>query len=517
MSAFEEFERNFGQAHRQFSSSDDKQSDNSSDAGEHWRDPDWSLLDDRRGDLPEFPVDVLSNAFRAWLMLAARGAGVGPDQVVIPLLTVASTLVGASRVVMASRSWPEQLALWTSVVGFSGSGKTPGLNVTLRALAAIERDRKSKIGALKRSHELRVQTAKEAAKKWKTEVAAAVEEGRPAPEMPSEAVEPGEFVQPRLSVTNTTIERLPALLQARPSGFAAIYDELAGLFSNMGRYSNGSDREFWLEAWNGQRYVVERQGRPAIEINHLLVGLTGGLQPDKLASSFKGDCDGMYARFLFSWPREPAYQPLSNDVDEVDPAFQNALARLADLPQIEDDHLVKRSIWLSDEAIAEFEQFRQMVFSLREALDGREREWSAKGPSQVLRLAGTLCLLEWAMTGAIEEPQHIDLQYMRAAIRTWSEYFLPHARAALRQIGLTDRHANVRRVLRWARAQGRRVVSREDVRREALAQYLDATQTQNVIDGLVTAGWLRDVSDQKSGPGRKARRWAINPALWRTN
>jgi hypothetical protein len=25
-----------------------------------WDDPDWSVLDDRRGDLPEFPVDTLS-------------------------------------------------------------------------------------------------------------------------------------------------------------------------------------------------------------------------------------------------------------------------------------------------------------------------------------------------------------------------------------------------------------------------------------------------------------------------
>ena len=515
MSTFcEEFERNFEQVQRQFSSGDDKQDNNSHDTGEPWSDPDWSLFDDRRGDLPEFPVDVLSKPLRYWLLPAARGAGVRPDHVVIPLLTVASTLVGASRLIRASRSWAEPLALWTSVVGFSGSGKTPGLNVTLRALAAIERDRKAKLGKLRRAHELRVETAKAAAKKWKAEVAVAVEEGRPAPEMPPEAVEPGEFILPRLAVTNATIERLPALLQARPSGLAAIYDELAGLFLNMARYSNGSDREFWLQAWNGQRYVVERQGRPAIEIDHLLIGVTGGLQPDKLAASFKGDCDGMYARMLFGWPAEPAYQALSNDVDELDPKFQNALARLADLPEIEDGHLVRRSIRLSDEASAEFEQFRESMYRRREALDGREREWFAKGPGQVLRLAGTLCLLDWAMAGHAEEPQQIDAGFLRAAIRLWREYFLPHARAALRQIGLTDQHANARRVLRWARTEGRHTLSREDVRRDALAQYLDAEQTQKLINGLAAAGWFREVSNQKTGRGRPARRWVVNPQLW---
>jgi hypothetical protein len=259
MTALEDFERKFDQAQRQFSSGDDKQGDNSHNAGEHWPDPDWSLFDDRRGDLPEFPVDMLSKALRDWLVPAARGAGVGPDQVFIPLLTVASTLVGASRPVQPSRSWTEHLALWTSVVGFSDSGKTPGLNVTLRALAAIERDRKSKLGELRRAHELRAEIAKAAAKKWKAEVAVAVEEGRPAPEMPPEAAGPGEFVSPRLSVTDATIERLTALLQARPSGLAAIYDELAGLFSNMGRYSNGSDREFWNRRGTGS--AVSSSGR----------------------------------------------------------------------------------------------------------------------------------------------------------------------------------------------------------------------------------------------------------------
>ena len=56
--------------------------------------------------------------------------------------------------------------------------------------------------------------------------------------MPREAIDPGEFIVPRLAVTDVTIERLAGLLQARPGGLAVICDELAGLFSNMARYSN---------------------------------------------------------------------------------------------------------------------------------------------------------------------------------------------------------------------------------------------------------------------------------------
>jgi hypothetical protein len=32
-----------------------------------WGEPDWSLLDDRRGQLPEFPIEALSQACREWV------------------------------------------------------------------------------------------------------------------------------------------------------------------------------------------------------------------------------------------------------------------------------------------------------------------------------------------------------------------------------------------------------------------------------------------------------------------
>ena len=67
-------------------------------------------------------------------------------------------------------------------------------------------------------------------------------------------------------------------------------------------------------------------------MDHLLVGITGGFQSDKLARSFEGDADGMYARFCFCWPEEPPYQPLTNDVAEIEPEIINALNRIINLP-----------------------------------------------------------------------------------------------------------------------------------------------------------------------------------------
>jgi hypothetical protein len=491
-----------------------------------WDDPDWTLLDDRRGKLPDFPVDVLTPAWQEWLLRACHGAGVRPEHVAVPLIGVASSLIGTARRVRASTSWSEPMTLWTCVVADSGDRKTPGLNVARRALDLIEKNNSAATSAKRLAHATLAQKAKEVIKHWKQDREAALKASPPRepPPIPTEAIDPGNFIEPLLYATDPTIERLAALLQARPHGMVLIRDELAGLFANMSRYSGGSDRPFWLEAWNGGRHVVERVSG-SIAIEHLLVGVIGCFQPDKLARSFAGDEDGMYGRFLYAWPSAPDYRPLTNEAAEVEPELQSALTALIRLPSEDvEGAFTPQTICLSDGAIAEFEGFRKWVDNTKRGLDGHERQWLVKGETVVLRLAGTLAYLAWAIslgapptngldgiTGALE-PKTIDEQFMTAAIRLWLDFFWPHARAALRLIGSSDRHREARRVLRWIKVHGKREVSREDIRREALGQKLDAEQTQGLLDSLEKAGWMK--KDTTKTGGRSKHRWTINPRLF---
>ena len=233
---------------------------------------------------PNFPPKCLSPECREWVVQAAHGAGVTAAHVAVPLIGIASALIGTARRVQAARSWTQPCTLWAAVVGFSGSGKTPGLDTVKRALAMIERTQKAKITDMQHEHEAKVEAAKAARALWKKEVeeaasGAVVELDKyrstksAAPPLPPEAIVPAPFVAPRLYVSDATIERLAVLLTVRPRGMLHIGDELAGLFLNMSRYSSGSDREFWLEAWNGGTFTVERMSREPIMVDHLLVGL----------------------------------------------------------------------------------------------------------------------------------------------------------------------------------------------------------------------------------------------------
>jgi hypothetical protein len=426
-------------------------------------------------------------------------------------------LIGTARRIQASKSWSEPFTCWAAIVGPSGSGKTPGLDVLKRALAEIEHDRQDNIAKLRRQHETNAERAKAKFKAWKEAVEAANKKHEATPPMPSDADVPDDFISPRLYVGDATIQKLAMLLVARPSGLLLISDELAGLFLNMSRYaSGGSDKEFWIESWNGKPYPVDRVGRPPLSIPHLLIGITGGFQPDKVARSFRGDADGLYARCLFGWPGKVPYQKLTDAVAEVETEFKNALIRLVDLTANDGGHLIITKVPLSSQARARFEDFRKEVDAGSAALDGREAEWWAKAPAHVLRLAGTLAYLDWARRTVgqrmlVDEPHKIERTFLDGAVRLVRDYFWPHARSALRLIGLSERHANARKVLRWLQANNRIEVSREEIRRTALTRSIDADATEQLLAALVRAGWMRPVTTLTGGRAR--RRWWVNPKL----
>ena len=476
-----------------------------------WDNPDFSIIEDRRGELPELKLDApCLSTIREWVEPAARSAGTRLDHVFLPLIGIASGLVGMARRVRASSTFIQPMTCWSADIALSGGGKTPGLIPIMRPLNMLQREAQPRIAEMEREHKAKADEARIKWENWKAEVKEALKNGAPKPPRPNDCDGPGDFVPPRLFVSDGSIERLAVLLQARQTGALVVVDELANVFANMKRYSGGQDNEFWLMAWNGEPYVIERMKRN-VYIPHLLIGLTGGMQPDKFVAAFKGDADGMYARFLFGWPMEADYHPLSDDAAEVDPVMYNALARLAALGGTEEEVII-RDLRLTHDALALFEGVRKQVIEDK-LLEGRERDWWRKIPSHVLRLAGTLTMIDWALNVGSPEPAVITAEIMQATADLIFSYFWPHTRAALRLIESHDRRRHERTALKWISKNRLEKVSIENIRRDALTFKLDAEQTLDLIKHLAGAGWLREVTPKRVGRGRPARRWEVNPRL----
>jgi hypothetical protein len=482
-----------------------------------WQEPDLSLLEDSRGKLPTFPLDCLPTAWQPWVTRTAHGSGTTPAHVAMSLMGLASGVIGVARQVQVVPTWVEPMAMWMALVGKSGSGKTPALEATKRGLREVNKLRRPMIKKLRHAHEERSGRAKIILKNWEKDTRDAMKAGMPLPQMPDDADDPGPFVEPVTFVSDSTVERLAMLLKARPCGIIHLRDELAGLFLNLSRYHDGSDREFYLESWNGKSFRQERVSRKPIDLDHLMVAIYGNITPDKLKRAFEGDHDGMYARIMFAWPEEASYQKLRNDIPAFDVDLVNAFSRLVKLGDPDQDGIfAPRNIEMSLAAWDLFETYRKDNSDRRKELDGREREWLVKAQSHIVRLAGTLTMLDWALAGG-DEPKEIGTAYVAAAIKLVMEYFWPHTRAALRLIKLSDEETNVRPVLRWIKANGLHEVSREDIRREALHQNFDAASVDAVIEELERGAWLRKIIPPKTtaaGPPRI--RWEVNPKLFET-
>jgi hypothetical protein len=85
---------------------------------------------------------------------------------------------------------------------------------------------------------------------------------------------------------------------------------------------------------------------------------------------------------------------------------------------------------------------------------------------EVAFVNATGCCLHQGGEGGMLRAHHvrnegplIGEQYVEAAVRLWREYFWPYSRAALRQIGLTEKHSKARRVLCWIRTNRKAEVS----------------------------------------------------------
>ena len=134
-----------------------------------------------------------------------------------------------------------------------------------------------------------------------------------------------------------------------------------------------------------------------------------------------------------------------------------------------------------------------------------QREWWAKGCHPCAALGRHARLPGLELEGWRRAHQYRRANYAPAPARSWRNYFWPHSRTALRQVGLSDRHRYARRVLRWIRGNDKAEISVKDIRREALGQKLDAEQTTNLLQGLVKAAFSKRLRpafllDQESRP-----------------
>jgi len=232
-----------------------------------------------------FGLDLLPETLRGYVIDVAERMQVPYDFIAVPVMISLGAAIGRRLGIYPQKNgeWLVVPNLWGGIVAEPSMMKTPVFSEVLKFLYQLEKDARAQKPAFET--EMQAYQAQLQALKKKLKKAAECEDEDELEEIKEKLVALKEPEWPhRYVVNDTTVEKLGELLKRNPAGLMLYRDELTGFLSSMGKPGREGDRQFYLEAWNGNGlpYVSERISRGTIQIDAPCVSLLGGIQPGPL-------------------------------------------------------------------------------------------------------------------------------------------------------------------------------------------------------------------------------------------
>jgi hypothetical protein len=421
--------------------------------------------------VPAFPIDVLPSTIRHFVAVQSDLIGCDRGALAMTALTAVSGALDHRFALKMLRNgdWWVSPRLWVLLVGDPSVKKTPIIKAATDELDCLQA---------------------EAFRKHKNDKAEYVAGGG----------DPDKFKPPppRLTVNDVTIEKLGIILADQARGVLVKRDEIAGWIGAMEKYASGgrgsmADRAFWLKAYDGGPYSVDRVSRADLQIENLSASIIGGIQPARLAEIHGLTSDGLLQRFLpvlvssSTFPRDVASSMYAD-------RYAQLLRSLVELPA--------QKLFLAEDAVKPMEDLRQHLFDLGQNVSG-----IAEGFQTFIgKLEGTVGSLALILTLAGEATSRIPASVVDDVAELVGEFILPHAFEFYRGKGSGDQ---LRTLASWILTSGKTKILPSDLTTNVWDfRGLGIWDVNQRVSPLIAGGWL--VPDH---PGPMARAWVVNPQV----
>ncbi|SOB56958.1 conserved protein of unknown function [Pseudodesulfovibrio profundus] len=380
---------------------------------------------------PEFPLDALPKDITGFIKDNSERMGCPPELIGVPLLVDLSGCIGSQPRLIPKKynfEWEVAACLWGLVVAQKGSKKSPAQKVALRPLFDIQakslKRYKEEVAEWERAEKARSMAAKN------MNGTQSIDDEYFDIEYPE-----SEPVRIQPVVNDVTIEALAMIMVNNPR-LTYVADEISGLLRNMGRYSRGNDRHFWLQAHSGGPYSSNRKGGGDVYVKEARISLIGGIQPAVLKELFfgkQGIDDGMLERFgLIAYPDISVFKGVDRYPDEMlrikyhevcNKLFSADWSKELGVDPKHIEESVCNPIRFDSDAQKLYNEWLENhTESLRSLANSPVLGFVSKAEGLMCSLALVLHLTSWAL-GDVSNVRKVSVEILRGAIRLIDDYF----------------------------------------------------------------------------------------------
>ena len=438
-----------------------------------------------RYEEPELPTECLPLGIEMFARRQAAIMGADPAGMAMAALAVCGAAIPDCIELQVKRNdptWREHARLWVALVGPPSRKKTPVFKAAIAPLRSIDNQ-------LMRSY---LQQCEEYEALDKDE-----KKSTPKPK------------QRRLIMSDSTTEAAQELLMDSPDGVLSEQDELSGWFGSMDRYNTkgGGDRAFWLKAFNGGTYNLNRIGRGAKQIPNLSVSLLGGIQPEPMRKFASESVDDGLLQRMLTVVLKPSTvgQDLAQDKAAVD--YDHLIADLYGLR----NH-GQRLLHFSDGARAIRDRLECEHLELSMALESVSPKLSAHY-GKYDGIFARLCLIFHCIDSAYRAlPEQISEDTAERVANFMAEFIRPSAIAFYAGVlGMSAGHEDLISLASIIVAKGMGEVGARDIQSAGQTlRHITADQFRLIAEKMEAFGWLERGEPK---PRSNTPRWVVNPRV----
>ncbi|MCR9178884.1 MAG: DUF3987 domain-containing protein [Erythrobacteraceae bacterium] len=436
---------------------------------------------------PELPEGLLPAPIETFARSHAETMGVDPAGLAMACLAVCGAAITdeiALQVKQHDPTWRESARLWVGLVGSPSMKKTPIISAAVRPLKNID-------SSLMRAYREKQHAYDELLPKER--------KGVPRPQ------------QERRIISDATIEAAQEVLKDSPRGVLSLQDELSGWFGAMDKYAPGkgsqADRGFWLQAYNGGTYSLNRVTRGSCYIPNCSVSLLGGVQPEPIRAIASDTYDDGLVQRLIPVVLRPGRRGRDVPDDGTLEAYERLIQRLE---RLQDGAGPLR--------------FDEGARGIRESLEAEHLELIASlevvSPKMAAHfgkhdgLFARLCVIWHCVENcaSVWVPNTISTQTAARVAEFMKNFIRPSAVAFYTGLlGMSAGHDRLLDLAAWILAAEIDEVKARDVQRSGQTfRHVSADEVRLLCEKLEAFGWG---SWADAGPKSSKARFIVNPRV----